>query len=655
MPSFRPESGAMICGVVPVTSSAASSRWSRTRPCRPCRRHRHRTSPLSSPPLQAASTRRAAPNALHHRADSTPYARHPHIGVKLDARRCVLTSWDHAPIAAAVALGRRAPQPGRAGPGARARSTAQSPASNVAIRCYGAAPARHGSHPLPPAPRLPPRAASTTATPYDLAVMTRARDDARRARPRWSISRHAGRCRAHARSSPSSFACLGLVPAGSDGGSSSRSPMTATRPRTCSVTSRAADESGDIIAVGAHHDHLGGGLPRRERQRVGRRRAARDRAGRPAARDPPKRTIVFATFGAEERGMRGSYHFVAHPPDALPLARIVQVINLDMVGSHASRGFVAAMGTFRGLAATGVLARARRRLSEAERRTRRRRARLGPRAVLQAGHPVRVLLDARQALLPPELRHGRPHRLSADGRHRGARGRPDRGARRLRSRPRRACARAAAAVSDHTVGVVLRRQSRLMDSTDPTAVIRWEVGQPSGVPGESPGLTVARAGGQTRPEGIRAQTIHYCFTCLMSRLGACNETHGGNQPIGGDVDTEAEIQRYLRRAYLDLTGSGPSDAELAASTTRLHDGRQHVGGARRARRRAARQVEFSTVWVEELENAIFGGNSISSSTTTSCARSSRPDPACKSCTLTDSCACPCPPIVPLTPSARSSD
>jgi hypothetical protein len=33
------------------------------------------------------------------------------------------------------------------------------------------------------------------------------------------------------------------------------------------------------------------------------------------------------------------------------------VINLDMVGTHASRGFVAAMGTFRGLGATRVLAR----------------------------------------------------------------------------------------------------------------------------------------------------------------------------------------------------------------------------------------------------------------------------------------------------------
>jgi len=55
--------------------------------------------------------------------------------------------------------------------------------------------------------------------------------------------------------------------------------------------------------------------------------------------------------------MTGSYFFAAHPPADVPLDRIVQVINLDMVGSHASRGFVAAMGTFKGFAATKHLAK----------------------------------------------------------------------------------------------------------------------------------------------------------------------------------------------------------------------------------------------------------------------------------------------------------
>ncbi len=153
------------------------------------------------------------------------------------------------------------------------------------------------------------------------------------------------------------FACLGLVPAGSDG--SFEQPFTHDGDATANVLGyiKGSDEDGDIIAVVAHHDHLGGGFL-----------GANDNASGVVAllaiaqavqqrEAPPKRTILFATFGAEERGMKGSYHFAANPPATLPIARIVQVINLDMVGSHASREFVAAMGTFRGLGATRILAR----------------------------------------------------------------------------------------------------------------------------------------------------------------------------------------------------------------------------------------------------------------------------------------------------------
>jgi len=153
------------------------------------------------------------------------------------------------------------------------------------------------------------------------------------------------------------FGCLGLVPAGTDGGY--QQPFTDDGDATANVIGYVpgTDPDGDIIVIGAHHDHLGGG-----------RLGANDNASGVVAllaiaqavqqrETPTRRTLVFATFGAEERGMRGSYHYVANAPERLPLARVVQVINLDMVGSHSSRGFVAAMGTFRGLAATGVLAR----------------------------------------------------------------------------------------------------------------------------------------------------------------------------------------------------------------------------------------------------------------------------------------------------------
>ena len=112
-----------------------------------------------------------------------------------------------------------------------------------------------------------------------------------------------------------------------------------------------SDPDAGIVIVGAHHDHLG-------KKHLGANDNASGVAAMLAIADAlhgtsPKRTIVFAAWGAEERGEEGSAYFVKHP--TVELARVVEYINLDMVGSYSSRGFVAAMGTFRKLPATAML------------------------------------------------------------------------------------------------------------------------------------------------------------------------------------------------------------------------------------------------------------------------------------------------------------
>src|SRR6185295_14296502 len=112
--------------------------------------------------------------------------------------------------------------------------------------------------------------------------------------------------------------------------------------------------SGDIVIVGAHHDHLGDG-----------HLGANDNASGVVAllaiaqaiqqHGPRHRTIGFVAFGGEELGLVGSTYFAAHAPDSLPLARVVYDINLDMVGSYAQAGAVYAMGTFGGLPATAIV------------------------------------------------------------------------------------------------------------------------------------------------------------------------------------------------------------------------------------------------------------------------------------------------------------
>jgi Predicted aminopeptidases len=51
-----------------------------------------------------------------------------------------------------------------------------------------------------------------------------------------------------------------------------------------------------------------------------------------AAPSRPKRTLLFAIFAAEERGLLGSYYYAAHPLRPLDTTRAV--INFDMIGRN---------------------------------------------------------------------------------------------------------------------------------------------------------------------------------------------------------------------------------------------------------------------------------------------------------------------------------
>lgn len=101
--------------------------------------------------------------------------------------------------------------------------------------------------------------------------------------------------------------------------------------------------SDQVVMVGAHYDHLGS-LPR-----VGVFRGADDNASgtsvvlevaRAISRSgiKPKRSIIFASWTAEEAGLVGSNAFAQHPP--FPLKEIVSNIELDMVGCGTPKSFM---------------------------------------------------------------------------------------------------------------------------------------------------------------------------------------------------------------------------------------------------------------------------------------------------------------------------
>ena len=97
----------------------------------------------------------------------------------------------------------------------------------------------------------------------------------------------------------------------------------------------------EYIVIGAHFDHLGrspvfaldpdaGDAIRNGADDNASGTAAVLDLARMLAANPPRRSVIFINFSAEELGVLGSSWFVNHPP--VPLDRIVAMINFDMVG-----------------------------------------------------------------------------------------------------------------------------------------------------------------------------------------------------------------------------------------------------------------------------------------------------------------------------------
>jgi len=98
----------------------------------------------------------------------------------------------------------------------------------------------------------------------------------------------------------------------------------------------------EVIVIGAHYDHVGFGNESNSRGPIGRiHNGADDNASGTAAvmelaeaftmlAEPPRRSIVFIGFDAEEKGLFGSQHWCKQP--TVDRDRLAAMINLDMVG-----------------------------------------------------------------------------------------------------------------------------------------------------------------------------------------------------------------------------------------------------------------------------------------------------------------------------------
>ena len=136
------------------------------------------------------------------------------------------------------------------------------------------------------------------------------------------------------------FKCAGLQPAGTDGYQQAFVAPDGTHAANVIGYFPGTDAtlSGDIIVVGAHHDHLG-----IKNSQV--YNGANDNASgtisiiaiaRAIKAAQPKRTVAFIGFGYEEHdgNCEGSEYYAAHAPAKLPINRTRYMVNLDMVGTY---------------------------------------------------------------------------------------------------------------------------------------------------------------------------------------------------------------------------------------------------------------------------------------------------------------------------------
>ncbi|MBZ0232064.1 MAG: hypothetical protein K8M05_06895 [Deltaproteobacteria bacterium] len=139
---------------------------------------------------------------------------------------------------------------------------------------------------------------------------------------------------------------------------------------------------------------------------------------------------------------------------------------------------------------------------------------------------------------------------------------------------------------------------------------------------------------------MRIPTVRVCLLAALA-TAACDDTVGGNVPVGGEEASDAALERFVRRAYIDLSGLPPSDADLAAEAAALRTGGNTPAARRALVQKLMGQASWANVWVEELENRVFGGDTLEVRYQFLCSIIRQQQEACRSCTAADPCDCSC--------------
>ncbi len=147
---------------------------------------------------------------------------------------------------------------------------------------------------------------------------------------------------------------------------------------------------------------------------------------------------------------------------------------------------------------------------------------------------------------------------------------------------------------------------------------------------------------------MRNSTPGVCLAaCLSIFLAACESTEGGHIPVGGDEASDAALERFVRRVYVDLSGVPPTDAELSAETANLRSAGNTPVARRALVQKLMAAAPWANVWIDELENRVLGGETLENRYRFLCSIIRAQNPACQACMAADPCECTCPQLTQL--------
>lgn len=129
-------------------------------------------------------------------------------------------------------------------------------------------------------------------------------------------------------------------------------------------------------------------------------------------------------------------------------------------------------------------------------------------------------------------------------------------------------------------------------------------------------------------------------------FAGCDDTVTGQKPVLSDEPDPVQMERFVRRLHLDLTGQTASDSFVETAVADLAAANNSVAARAELADELMASQEFAETYVAEIDNKVFGGEGALDRYNLLCVNIRNFDPACQTCpppsgeSTCSNCTCP---------------